>query len=171
MTDSIVRLFEYPVNSALTAPLLTNSLYYGSTLWETGMNTRTVSAIFVALAFALFGATTSALGQDAAPPASNPSRTTTLSIRCDGGKTTVVQNRFVSETGATSAVITVTPESGTLYTVAFINNKVVAQTLKQAGSVEAEPVDLDVWLFLVDLESPNYMLLARRQPNDCRKAE
>ena len=70
-----------------------------------------------------------------------------------------------------STAIAVTPESGTLYMVDLIGGKPVTQTLKQVGAKEAEPVGLDVWLFLVDLESPNYMNLARRQLNDCRKVD
>lgn len=127
------------------------------------------------MVFALSSAATSAFGQntdniEAAPPQVR-SKMTALTIRCDAGKTTVVQNTFVGESGATSTVLAVTTEAGNLYTIAYIERKAIAQTIKGVGAKEAEPIEMSALLFLLDIESPNYMLLARRQPNDCVKVK
>ena len=137
------------------------------------MKVRTFFAAMAASAFVLSGTATSALAQStdsrSATPAQKQSAVTTLTIRCDAGKTSVVQNTFVGESGATSTVIAVTTGAGNLYTVAYIEKKAIAQTIKGVGAKEAEPIDMSALLFLLDIESPNYMLLARRQPNDCVK--
>lgn len=129
---------------------------------------------FVALltmALALFVTATPATAQssdsDSAATAPEHSKTTTITIRCDTGKTTVVQNTFVSDTGVTSRVIAITTGAGNLYTVAYIEQKPVAQTIKGVRAKDPEPIDMGSLLFLVEVESPNYMLLARRRPNDC----
>lgn len=138
------------------------------------MHMQPLFARLAAFVFALVGLAASAMGQDTDKPASAPpaseqhTMTSSTTIRCDEDKTTILQNRFVSTSGVTSALIIIVPVSGNLYTVRYVGKNIDTLTYKEANEKEARILELSTWLFLVEADSPNYFLHTQRQPNDCR---